>query len=474
MLLTTPAHSQVLQGVFNIDTRHLFTSSDLTKGWWEEGRIDPVMLPSVSGLRFRTVSIYDDVYRETGTQRRNQVNRFEHASYLEVPLGARQGGLGIEFSHLAANVRSNPSSEEKSYLGWSIQRLSAGIGRHVWQRRLTVGSRVGVTRMAGSWLPAGSLALIVRPHKAVSLTVRAGRRPDLRILDWRIEEEQYHAEIKLWQSWWAAGLRLDFLPRLLVNVEYKRDRTHALARWYKGDGFGFDPGVNTEGVKAVVQIHPAEGTSVEMRWRTLSMDSICEAFHNGDKFGKLTEFLLNETNVELIGAYRFTNSTQVALTYGDYRVTSRQQGHMDPWPFSATIFVQILRTYYRGSGEARVNRLAARYTRDKDAREDWTFQVGYVWMTPDFELLQRRTKLIIFFDSDELVRSYLNIIHAEFLVPEVRKTFALGGMILTYAFAKAIPTRIRLREAPPPVEPPEEKVEARGGSFHLLSLSYVW
>ena len=473
MLLTTPAHSQVLQGVFNIDTRHLFTSSDLTQGWWEEGRIDPVMLPSVSGLRFRTVSIYDDVYRETGTQYRTQVNRFEHASYLEVPLGARQGGLGIEVSHLAANVRSNPSSEEKSYLGWSIQRLSAGIGRHVWQRRLTVGSRVGVTRMAGSWLPAGSLALIIRPHKAVSLTVRAGRRPDLRILDWRIEGEQYHAEIKLWHSWWATDMELRLSPRLLMGVGYQHRRVYAPARWYEGDGFGFNPEIPTKVVKAAIQLNPTDGTSFVLRWSTFSMDGSGEAFYNNQQFGKLTGFVLDETDVELVGTYRFTNSTQVSLTYGDYRVTSSQKGHIDPRPFSASIFSQILRIYYRGSGEAWVNRFAVEYARGIRTSDNWALQVGYVWLTPDFELLQRRTKFIIF-DSGELVRSYLNIIQAEFLVPEARKSFALGGMILTYAFAKAIPTRIRLREAPPPVEPPEEKVEARGGSFHLLKLSYVW
>ncbi len=437
------------------------------------GRMDPLALSYVFRPRFQTATIYDDVYRETGAQYRHQVNRFEHVSRLEAPLGSGRGGLGLEFRHLAADIRMNPQPEEETYLVRRIQRLTAGIGGHLWDGRLTSGGCMGVNRAAGVWLPEGSLALAVRPHRAVSLTALAGRWSDLRTLDYQTEGEEYHAEVKVRHSWWTAGLRLDFSRRVRISVEYRHSRTNAPARWYKGDGFGFNPVISTGGVYGAVKLQPTEGTSIIFKWKTLTVDGSGEAFYYSEQMGKFTGIIQDETDVELGGTCRLAPLSRVSFSYGNYHITSILKGHLDPWPFSDAIFAQVFRIYFRGSGEARADRLAARYTRDAGTRENWSFQVGYVWLTPDFELLQRRTKLIIF-DSGEIFRSYLNIIQAEFLVPEVRKTVVLGEITLTYAFAKAIPTRIRYREKPPPVEPPEEKVAAKGGSFHLLKLSYVW
>jgi len=432
--------------------------------------MDPLALSSVSRPRFQTVSMYDDVYRETGRQYRSRLSRFEHLSYLELPLGPGRGGMGFEFSHLATDARLSTHPDEEIYLGWRIQRFAAGVGQHLGSR-LMAGGCIGLDHLAGIWLPAASLALAIQPHRAVSLVARAGQRPDMRMVDWAAEGELYRLEVKHWHSWWAADMELDLSPGVRISAGYKRNRTTAPDRWYRRDGFGLNPKVSAEGVRAAVHLYPTDGIHLVLRCRMLAADGSGRVFYSHEEMGNLTGFDLDETDVELGGTYRFAALSRVTLFYENYRATSSQKGHLELWPFSEAIFGQMLRLYFLGSGEARVDRLVAGYTRSTGAGEDWTFQVGYVWMKPDFELRQRKTTLIIF---GEIVQSYLRFTHAEFLVPEARKSFALGGLTLTYAFAQAIPTRIRLRERPPPVEPPEKKRKARGGGFHLLEVSYAW
>ncbi|MFB0517086.1 MAG: hypothetical protein ACETWG_10870 [Candidatus Neomarinimicrobiota bacterium] len=473
LLLSSPVSSQVLQGWLDIDTRDLFASSGLPREGWQDGSIELLQLPMVSQPRIRIVSSYDDVYREEGTQYRTQVDRFEYGSYFEVPLGPEGGCLGFELSHLTANGRVCPSLEERVSLGWAVQRFAVGIGRHLWGRRLTAGGKIAVTHMDGGWLPGAALALAIRPRPAISLAAHAGWQPDTRMVDWKIEGEEYRAEVKFWHRWWAAEMKVDFSPRFSIETGYKHGWIYAPAKWYEGVSFGFNPAIASACVKAVVQYDLTDRTALILRLKTAAIDGSGESYHHGQPFGKLTTFLLDETDVELIGTCWSANSARTTFSYGNYQVASTQRGHQDPWPFSIGIFDQLLRVYYRGSGEARVNRLALEYARSPRAVDDWALVVGYVWMTPDLGLLQRRTKLIIF-DSGELTRSYLNVIQAEFLALEARKSIILGGIALTYSFTKAIPTWVRLREKPPPPEPPEVKKKAKGGNFHMLELAYVW
>ncbi|MCH7851491.1 MAG: hypothetical protein IIC41_01755, partial [Candidatus Marinimicrobia bacterium] len=92
LLLAAPAPAQLLTGLLGNDTGRLMVSDSVLPfgslpDFIGNGTADQ------TGSRLELESRYDDVFRERGDGRRNDVNRWEHRAELEIPLGPQHGRL---------------------------------------------------------------------------------------------------------------------------------------------------------------------------------------------------------------------------------------------------------------------------------------------------------------------------------------------------------------------------------------------
>ncbi len=434
------------------------------------GSLQPLQLAAVTRAHFVVRSTYDDVYREAGALWQEQVYRIEHSAHLELPL--RSGsGLGLELTGLSANLWSGPSQGESARLGRSLQRLEAGLGRELREGRLRMGGSLGAAHLAGAWLYGYSLALAAGPYRSLSVAASVGRRPDVSSAQWAHAGKTYGAEVRLLNNWWAAELVVSLSPQASLTGRYEHGQTHAPESRPEEGGLGFSPGLESRSIGTILRLHPRSGLSIVLRWNSLAVAGDGLVFYDQEQIGRLTSFTWDETNLELAGSYQPRASTRLYLSYGRYGMSGSDRGHVDPWPFSDTFLDQFARVYYGGSLAARVDRVALAYAREHGAEEDWWVRVGYLWVAPTLDLVWQQRQLLVFLG--DIHRSDLQVAALELVVPEVRKSFSLGAVTLTYAFAQAIPTRVGLREAPP-ADKPAKKLAAKGGGYHLFKLSTSW
>ncbi|MEE9162473.1 MAG: hypothetical protein V3U35_05825 [Candidatus Neomarinimicrobiota bacterium] len=466
----TLAYSQTLYALFDTNTRPLLAPVGMMGERGHTESLQPLQLATVSHPHFVARSTYDDVYREPGVLRKEQVYRIEHSAYLELPL-MLGSGLGLEVTGLSANLWSGPSQGESARLGRSLQRVEAGLGRELRGGRLRMGGSLGVTRLAGAWLYGYSLEVAARPHRSLSVAASAGRRPDGSTAQWAHAGKTYGADVGLLKSWWAAEIVASISPRASLTGWYEHGQTHSPESNYKVSGLGFDPDLDSRSLGTTVRLDRPSGFSFVLGWSLLAVAGDGAVYYDRQQIGRLTRFTWDETNLELAGSYHPRALTRISVGYGTYRLSGTDRGHVEPWPFSDTILDQLATLFYWGSQEARIDRVALAYAQEHGAAEDWSLRLGYLWVAPTLDFAWQQRQFLVFLG--DIHRSGLDVEALELLVPEGRKSFVLGAVTLTYAFAQAIPTRVRLREPPPP-DRPGKSVESKGGGYHLFELSTRW
>lgn len=463
------AHFQVLQSVTNVDTRQLFTTSYELPGTQSSRYLNPLLLSSIIRPRFQTETRYDDVYREQGTSRESTIYRMENISYLEIPLGTKLGGIGFEFIHTDAYANQSPQSGEASTVKWSDQRASLGIGGHAWQRKIRFGSQAGFTRLDQEWWPHYSLELSWQPQMSLNLALNVGRQPGSRSVEWRAENERYPGTVDYVGSWWGATVRFGFLEYSNLMVEIRHEHLRPSENPGGENGIALKPEIRSRSLRASAQVRPLAANSLYFKWFVSSVTGNGEAFDNGQPFGELKSLVVDNSDLEFIGTWRYTKRSLFVFTFSYYTLDTRQSGHLNPWPFKASVFSEIDSINYRGDGKVRAERLIAEYIRSRK-RSEAALQVGHVWLVPDYELSQLRTIPLVL--EPEQISSWLNVRQAEYTVVGGRLSIPLGKMSVSYSFNQAFATRIEKREGAP-VEPADEKAEIRGGSYHRIRLTLI-
>jgi hypothetical protein len=463
------AHFQVLPSVLNVDTRQLFTTSYELPGTQSSRYLKPLMLSAVVRPKIQTETSYDDVYREEGASHESTVYRVENVSYLEIPVGAKWGGVGLEFIHTDAYAHQSPQPGEASTAKWSDQRASVGIGGNAWQRKLLFGSQAGFTRLDQEWWPHYTAELSWQPQMALNLALNIGRQPGYRSVEWQAENKPYTGEVDYVGSWWGAAVRFGFLEYTNLMVEIRHERLRPSDDPDGEGSFALEPEILSRSLRARAQIRPSAVSSLYFKWYVSSLTGTGEASQASQPFGELKSLVVDNSDLEFIGTYRYSKRSLFVFTFSHCNLDSRQRGHIDPWPFTVSVFSEIDSIDYQGLGQVRAERLIAEYIRSQ-RRSEAALQFGYVWVVPDYELIQNRTLLTLI--NPEQVNSLLNISRVEFIVIGGRVSVPLGKMAVTYSFNQVYPTLVEKRDVPP-IEPMDEKAQIRGGSYHRVRLTII-
>ncbi|MFC1619688.1 hypothetical protein ACFL45_07055 [Candidatus Neomarinimicrobiota bacterium] len=463
------AHFQMLQSVVNVDTRQLFTTSYELPGTQSSRYLKPLMLSAVVRPKIQTETSYDDVYREQGTSHESTVYRMESISYIEIPLGAKRGGIGLEFIHTDAYANQSPQSGEESTVKWSDQRVSVGIGGNARQRKLRFGSQAGFTRLDQEWWPHYTAELSWQPQMSLNLALNTGRQPRHRSVEWQAENKRYPGDLNYVGSWWGATVRFGFLAYTNLMVEIQHERLRPSENPDGEGGFALRPEILSRSLRARAQIRPSAVSSLYFKWYVSSVTGTGEAFHDSQAFGDLRSLVVDNSDLEFIGTYRRSKRSLYVFTFSHCNLDSRQSGHIDPWPFTASVFSEIDSIDYQGHGQVRAERLIAEYIHSR-RRSEAALQIGYVWLVPDYELIQTRTILTLI--KPELVNSMLNISRAELIAVGGRLSVPLGRMTVTYSVNQAFPTLVEKRDVPA-IQPTDEKTQIRGGTYHRIRLTFL-
>jgi hypothetical protein len=344
-----------------------------------------------------------------------------------------------------------------------------GIGGNAWQRKLLFGSQAGFTRLDQEWRPHYTAELSWQPQMSLNLALNIGRQPGYRSIEWQAENKPYPGEVNYAGNWWGATVRFGFLEYTNLMVEIRHERLRPSENPDGESGLALEPEILSRSLRARAQIRPSAVSSLYFKWYVSSVTGNGEAFQDSQQFGELKSLVIDNSDLEFIGTYRYSKRALFVFTFSHNNLDTRQSGYMNPWPFTTSVFSEIDSINYRGSGQVRAERLIAEYIHSR-RRSEAALQIGYVWLVPDYGLEQFRTSPNLIEPAQ--VNSWFNIQRAEFIVAGGRLSVPLGKMTVTYSFNQVYPTLVEKRDVSP-IEPADEKGQIRGGSYHRVRLTFL-
>jgi hypothetical protein len=467
ILIHGSVYGQVLQNVIAVDTRQLFTTGYELPGTQSSRYLNPLLLSSIARLKIQTETSYDDVYRERGISEESTVYRMKHISYLELPLGAKWGGIGFEFARTDAYVHQANQFSEESKIEWIEQRASLGIGKSILQRKMMFGSQLGFTHLVEKWRPHYSLDVAWQPQTALNLELNIGRQPGYRCLEWRDGDNRYPGTMDFGRNWWSAKIRFGFLEYTNLMVEIRREYLRPADNPNTEGSFILQPEISTRSLRARAQVRPSAASSLYFKWYVSSVTGTGEAFDNDQPVGNLVSLVTDNSDLEFIGTWRRSRRSLFVFTVSLNTLDTRQIWDLDPWPFTASAIGEYDSISYRGDGQIRVERMFAEYIYSR-RRAEAAVQLGRVLLIPDYLLSQsRRMPLIL---EPVQLDSALNITRAEFTVVGGRLSIPLGKLMVSYSFNQAFPRRIEKRDVSA-AKPVDDEADIKGGGYHLLRLT---
>ncbi len=211
-----------------------------------------------------------------------------------------------------------------------------------------------------------------------------------------------------------------------------------------------------------------QGLELRLAWRQLDVVGSAFFYWEGSDFGRLTVLNSGEETLALSASMALQSGDSLLVTVDGGKLTSHQRGHMDPWPFlGIALFDQTMRVYMSSNGDLITKAAAMRYFHRGG---NW---LGLRWLRlePDAKLIwHERPFLIIIGD---IHASTLKLTQADLLILTMEKQFAIGNLSVRYGISQAVPVAVKYTEPPPPTIG-EKGGRVRGGTYHLLSLTYAF
>ncbi|MCH7522124.1 MAG: hypothetical protein IIB42_10565 [Candidatus Marinimicrobia bacterium] len=339
---------------------------------------------------------------------------------------------------------------------------------------MSLGASLGASRLSSTWVPGYALEAAIRLHSRLLLLLSVGHRSEVKDFDLQDEDENIAMEVKTHHDRWGAGVTVGLGSRFELRGAYHRRHVYARAGWYETDGYRLNPQLNAQEWKFAFAARTGGKWSLDFRLLHFRQQGHARLTFDQQQFGRFTRLNSSETDLALTATYTLTPTQSASLGYRRFIMASQQRGHLDGWPFSGSVFGSAARRYFRSWPEARVDRLSLTWAKAQPAGANLDLRLDYLWNRPQSDLQIRETTLILF-DLGETAWRQLNLQEAQLLVPQVQKSIRLGSMLLSYAFAQAIPTKIRWRTPPPP-DPAtaEERGKAKGGGYHRVKLVIFW
>ena len=470
LLLAAPAPAQLLTGLLGNDTRLLMVSDTVVPmgslaAFSGSGTADQ------PGSRLELESRYDDVFRERGDGRRNDVNRWEHRAALKIPLGPQHGRLLLTYRQVQTEIDLRPFADQSTRLGSNRRQLHVGYGRQLtsWVSRSAVA--VAATQLDGDLYAGYRLGLTTVPWYGLRLSFAGGRRFDGQTLVWRFEDQSFPGSTTYREDWLVLGAVWKPSDRLVLEASYGQGIIAAVGDQSAGADIRFAPRLSKYSRLLGVGVRPGDGRlGVGVRLWSMAADGTGTFYDAGRQFGYLAELDVSERRLQLWVDRRGSRGV-LRLQFDRRQMAATGSGHLEPWPFGDNIFDQLYTIYFSDRAELSLDRLELGFIRKAAGHPDWNFKLGYILVKSAHRLVWQQRLFLIFFG--EIHREELNMAAAELLVPTAGKTWRLGPIDLTYTFTQVIPIRVRLRrEAPPDV--PRVKTRKRGGGYHRLKLAYGW
>ncbi len=470
LLLAAPAPAQLLTGLLGNDTRRLIMSDSAAP----LGGLPAVIGSGTAGQpgsRLEVESRYDDVFRERGTVRRNDVNRWDHRAVLKIPLGPNRGRLRLTYRQVQTEIDSHPFSGQSIHLGSHQQRLGLGYGRLLTGSGLHGALAIEATDLDGDWYTGYSLGLglVRRPWLRLSFT--GGRRFDGQAATWYLEDLSFFGSVTYRENWWRVVAVITPVDWLGLEASWRRGGIHPERGAGDAPQIWISPKLQNNSPSLGFRVQPPDG-KLWLGARLLSpvLKGTSKFFGTGREFGHISTTEVEERDLQLWAGYRIRGGA-FRIKVDRQRLTATIRGQLKPWSFGNTIFDQAFTTHFFDQAEAALDRLELGFNREAAGQTDWDIKLGYILVKPANRLVWWQS--IFFFPTGEIHRENLNLAAAELLVPTVAKTWRIGPAEFTYAFTQVIPIRVRLRQEPPPGIPPE-KTRKRGGGYHRLKLTYDW
>ncbi len=470
LLLAAPAKAQLLTGLLGNDTRRLIMS---------DSAVPLSSLPAVMGSgaagppgsRLELESRYDDVFRERGAVRRNDVNRWEHRALLKIPLGPKHGRLRFTYRQVQTEIDSRPFSGQSTRLGSNLRRLGLGYGRLLTGSGLHGALALEATELDGDWYPGYSLGLGLVRQPWLRLSFAGGRRIDGQVATWYLEELSFSGSVTYRENWWRVLAVMTPVDWLELDATWRQGGIQPESDRGAAPQIRLSPEVQHNSMSLGFRIRPPAGKLwLGVRLLSPELNGTSKFFATGREFGHTSTTEVEERDLQLWAGYRIGGGV-LRLKVDRQQLTATIRGQLKPWSFGGTIFDQALSAHFFDQAEITLDRVELGFIRETAGRTDWDFKLGYILVKPANRLVWWQS--IFYFPTGEIHREELNLAAAELLVPSAAKTWRSGPAEFTYAFTQVIPTRVRLRREPPP-DVPREKTRKRGGGYHRLKLTYGW
>ena len=430
----------------------------------------PIQLLQLTRPALHSMVAYDDVYRQGGDSTRHYLNHLVTVNRLELPWGAgRKGGLAVELGYLSTDLYTSPAPGQAYAFNQRLARLNLGLAGPAWGSRLSLGASLGASRLSSTWVPGYALEAAIRLHSRLLLLLSVGHRSEVKDFDLQDEDENIAMEVKTHHDRWGASVTVGLGSRFELRGAYHRRHVYARAGWYETDGYRLNPQLNAQEWKFAFAARTGGQWSLDFSLLHFRQQGHARLTFDQQQFGRFTRLNPSETDVELTATYTLTPTKLVSLGYSRLIMTSEQSGHLDGWPFSGSVFGSAARRYFRSWPEVHMERVSLTWARVQPSGADLELHLDYLWLRPQSDLWIRETTLVLF---GKTTWYRLNLQEAQILVPQVRKSVRLGPLLLSYAFAQAVPTKIRRRE--PPTPGVGGKGQAKGGGYHLVKLVIFW
>ncbi|MCH7529037.1 MAG: hypothetical protein IH972_05745 [Candidatus Marinimicrobia bacterium] len=470
LLLVAPAPAQLLTGLLGNDTGRLMVS-DTVLPFGSLPAFSASGTADQPGSRLEVEARYDDVFRERGTVRRHDVNRWEHKAALTIPIGPQHGRLLLTYRQVQTEIDLRPFADQSTRLGSNRRQLQAGYGRQLTGLVSRSAVAVEATQLDGDLYAGYRLGLITAPWHGLRLALDGGWRFDGQSLVWRFEDQSFPGSTTYREDWLDLGAVWKPSNRLVLEASYGQGIIAATGDQSAEADIRFAPRLSKYSRLLGVGVRPGDGRlGVGVRLWSMVADGTGKVYDAGRQFGYLAELDVSERRLQLWVDRRGSRGV-LRLQFDRRQMAATGSGNLEPWPFGDNIFDQLYTIYFVDRAELSLDRLELGFIRKAAGRTDWAFKLGYILVKSANRLVWQQRLFLIFFG--EIHREELNLAAAELLVPTAGKTWRLGPVDLTYTFTQVIPIRVRLRrEAPPGV--PRVKTRKRGGGYHRLKLAYGW
>ncbi|MDI6809005.1 MAG: hypothetical protein QME66_08500 [Candidatus Eisenbacteria bacterium] len=434
------------------------------------------LLPRPTGPRVFCRLIVEDVLRSRGSDGREEKIENSIATVgVAIPFGQNYtpSVIGVSFSGVDLATRYSNAHEQKLAYGGAFSDYV------VWYRgdfdsRVNFAGWFKERKLADGWQDHYSAEIYFHPVRAGGLGYSYCRTNLDQSLTFEVRDEggvlPIEAEVVA-ESYFLTGRLLKRFSLWLEAVRYSFEPSTGQL---SASQFELVPDGRFRQELGELTMSFFGRWSARLAYKQGGLDASGDFFYYGQKFGKVTRGHFAFSSVA--GGLGFHSPTRaLSVDYEHFDLSDSLRGHVQSWPFVSAIF-RLLgdRTYFRGIGGARMDKL--RFTYSQDCRSGGKLASGmtYFHVVPSGEW-QTWEPLLFVFGVKNFKRHLSSLVEADAILLSLGGKYPFRNLDFSGSVSQLIPVHVKKAETSPPSAPggaPAVRVTTDGGRFYEFGIEY--